>query len=89
MTVVGGSGPLYVYDRVEWRSDRIAENDLLDVITSDAGGVAVGGSGTVAEREDGVWTVVDTPSGQNLRAVAAFDGDRDYAVGASGTVLER
>jgi len=89
VTVVGGSGSLYVYDGAEWRSDRIAEAGLKDVITGDAGGVAVGGSGTVVERADGAWRVVDTPSGQNLRAVAAFDGDRDYAVGASGTVLER
>ena len=89
VTVVGGGGSLYAYDGVEWRPDRIAEAGLKDVITSDAGGVAVGGSGTVVQREDGVWSVADTPSGQNLRAVAAFDGDRDYAVGASGTVLER
>nr|WP_241154958.1 hypothetical protein [Halorubrum sp. CSM-61] len=88
VTVVGG-GSLYAYDGVEWRSDRIAEAGLKDVITGDAGGVAVGGSGTVVEREGGDWSVVDTPSGQNLRAVAAFDGDRDYVVGASGTVLER
>lgn len=89
VTVVGGNGSLYVYDGVEWRSARIAEAGLKDVITGAAGGVAVGGSGTVVERADGEWCVVDTPSGQNLRAVAAFDGDRDYAVGASGTVLER
>nr|WP_241686232.1 hypothetical protein [Halorubrum amylolyticum] len=89
VTVVGGGGSLYVYDGVEWRSDRIAEAGLKDVITGDAGGVAVGGSGTVVEREDGVWSVADTPSGQNLCAVAAFDGDRDYVVGASGTALER
>jgi len=89
VTVVGGSGSLYAYDGIEWQSDRVAEAGLTDVITGDAGGVAVGGSGTVVEREDGDWRVVDTPSGQNLQAVAAFDGDRDYVVGASGTVLER
>jgi len=85
--VVGGSGALLTYDGVEWRTDRLGDNDLHDVETDNGTGYAVGGSGTVFERRDGTWSEMATPSGQNLLAVAT--GEPDIAVGAGGEVLER
>ncbi|SNZ18133.1 hypothetical protein SAMN06269185_3259, partial [Natronoarchaeum philippinense] len=67
--------------------ESLGDADLLDIETSGGDGVAVGGGGVVFERSDGHWSLVDTPTGANLKAVAR--GDADIAVGASGVVTER
>ena len=85
--VSGGNATVLTYDGSQWTAERLGDADLQDVETEAGEGYAVGGGGTVFELSGGDWQQNDTPTGENLTAVAT--GTPDLAVGASGMVLER
>ena len=85
VTVSGGNASVFEWNGSRWAPESLGDADLLDVETAGGDGVAVGGGGTIFEQSGGRWSLVDTPTGANLKAVA---GD-DVAVGAGGVVLER
>lgn len=86
ITVSGGNASVFEYDGARWTPESLGDADLLDVDTEGDQGVAVGGGGAVFE-QNGEWALVDTPTGENLNAVAT--GATDLVVGASGLVLEQ
>lgn len=85
--VSGGSASVLTYDGSQWTTERLGDADLQDVETEGGEGYAVGGGGTVYELSAGDWQRTDTPTGENLNAVAT--GTPDFAVGAGGVVIER
>ena len=82
-TVVGGRGTVRTYDGESWGESTLGDAQLNGV-TTDGTRVAVGAGGAVFEGGD--WAEANTPTDENLHAVAR--GERAYAVGASGTVIE-
>jgi hypothetical protein len=87
VTVSGGNATVFTYDGSQWTPESLGDTDLVDVETDAGSGYAVGGGGVIFEATGGEWRQNDTPTGENLRAVAT--GLTDLAVGASGVVLER
>lgn len=83
VTVVGGRGTVRRYDGESWGESTLGDAQLNGV-TTEGTRVAVGAGGAVFAGSD--WTEANTPTDENLRAVAR--GERAYAVGASGTVIE-
>lgn len=61
---------------------------LNDIAGGDAGVLcAVGSDGEIAMRNNGTWTLLDSPSNAHLYAVCTDDSGRFCAAGANGTVL--
>ncbi|MFQ3319747.1 MAG: hypothetical protein ACI8UR_001099 [Natronomonas sp.] len=87
VTVSGGNAAVFEYNGSQWTPESLGDADLVDIETTGGEGYAVGGGGVVFELVDGVWAATDTPTGENLNAVAS--GAVDLVVGSSGTVLER
>lgn len=87
VSVSGGNATVLTYDGSQWTAESLGDADLQDVETEAGEGYAVGGGGTVFELSAGDWQQNDTPTGENLNAVAT--GTIDLAVGAGGIVLER
>ena len=88
--VTGGSGTVYRWDGSTWTSEQIGAPDrprLSDIEVESGSGITVGNSGAAFDLASGSWNQQETPTGQNLAAVAR--GSPDAAVGASGTILER
>jgi photosystem II stability/assembly factor-like uncharacterized protein len=85
--VSGGNGSILTYDGSQWETESLGDADLRDVETGLDHGYTVGGGGVVFELVAGEWRRNDTPTGENLKAVAT--GATDLTVGASGLVLER
>jgi photosystem II stability/assembly factor-like uncharacterized protein len=84
VTVVGDDGTVRAYDGAAWGESN-AGDARLNGVDTDGTAVAVGAGGAVFEGSE--WREADTPTDENLHAVAR--GTRAYAVGASGTVIER
>ncbi|GAB3672192.1 WD40/YVTN/BNR-like repeat-containing protein [Halopiger thermotolerans] len=87
VVVTGGNASVFEYDGSQWVPESLGDADLLDVETDGGDGVTVGSGGVIFERTDGKWSLVQTPTGENLKAVAT--GDVDIAVGAGAAVLEK
>jgi len=87
--VCGGGATVFRWNGSRWRTADLGDASLRDIEVDDAdgAGLTVGGGGTVFEFDGSAWRRLDTPIGQNLEAVVR--GDRDVAVGAGGTVIER
>jgi len=85
--VSGGNATVFTYDGSKWVPESLGDADLPDIETTAGSGYAVGSGGVVFELSGGEWRQNDTPTGENLNAVAT--GTTDLAVGASGLVLER
>ncbi|GAB6878124.1 hypothetical protein JCM17823_03980 [Halorubrum gandharaense] len=92
--VVGERGFAGRYDGDSWTVDDLGDVELRDVDAADEG-YAVGSGGTVFAY-DGTWHEGDSPTDEDLYAVATGDGgvlgigaDAELAVGDSGTVIER
>ena len=78
---------MLTYDGSQWTTESLGDADLFDVETDGPNGYAVGSGGAVFELSGGTWTRNETPTGEDLNAVAT--GRRDLTVGAGGTVIER
>jgi photosystem II stability/assembly factor-like uncharacterized protein len=87
VTVSGGNATVFEYDGKQWTPESLGDADLVDIETESGDGYAVGGGGVVFGQSGGEWSLMDTPTGENLNAIVS--GDVDIAVGAGGTVLER
>ena len=87
--VCGGGATVFRWNGSSWRAADLGDASLRDIEVgaADAGGLTVGGGGTAFEFDGEAWRRLDTPTGQNLTAVVR--GERDVAVGAGGTVIER
>jgi hypothetical protein len=84
VTVVGDGGTVRTYDGAAWGGTTLGDA-RLNGVTTDGTAVAVGAGGAVFEGSD--WQEANSPTDENLHAVAR--GARAYAVGASGTVIEK
>jgi hypothetical protein len=87
VTVSGGNASVFTYDGSGWTTESLGDADLKDIETGGSGGHAVGSGGVVFERSGGTWAGTDTPTGENLNAVAT--GSVDLVVGSGGTVIEK
>lgn len=87
--VSGGNATVLEYDGSRWRPDGLGDATLRDVEVDGDGGYTVGGGGTVLEYAGTEWRRNDTPTGENLNAVARSDDGIDLAVGSGGAVIER
>jgi hypothetical protein len=84
VTVVGDGSTVRTYDGAAWGESNVGDARLNGVST-DGTAVAVGAGGAVFEGSE--WREANSPTDENLHAVAR--GARAYAVGASGTVIEK
>ena len=87
--IAGGNGTIYRRDDAAWVRSDAGDASLRDIEVGDDGemGIAVGSGGAVRTFTDGRWTVSESPTGANLKAL--LRGDPDIAVGAGGVVIER
>ncbi len=94
--VVGEKGTLLVETEAGWDDQSLtglgsgADSELRDVVSFPTGlAVAVGGGGTIAEREGGVWNKVKGPTTYVLHGLWGANADDVWAVGNAGTLLRR
>lgn len=88
--VAGQLGALHHLTHGAWQT----ETPMLGMVVQDLWGpnenlvFAVGNSGTIAVRENGIWTPVNIPHvTAHLRAVHGCSADNVWVVGMNGTVL--
>lgn len=84
--VSGGGGTIYHWNGSEWVRSDTGDGSLRDIEVTDGEGATVGGGGEYFQLGNSLWSVLSTPTGENLKAVAR--GTPTIAVGASGTILE-